>query len=391
MNALPINAIAAVQHANPYPYYALLRQGADLTFDGTLNLWLAAKASVIRQVLVHPAAKVRPLSEAVPAYLVGSQVGQVFSQLIRMTDGAMQQQAKVWLMARLQGWTDGVVQQQTLLVISQLQNELAAEFQLPVAGLFWHSAVLNEFIKRLPMMVVASLLQFTPLQASQAAIAIAEFIRTLAPPTVGNLATVAAGHTACEGLLAQIQSINPPAAFPWQRANLLGLLMQSYEATAGLIGNSLVALTEKQLWPTLRADPRLCLPLVAEVVRYDAPVQNTRRFIHADCEIAGIALPAGSTVLLLLAAAGRDESVYPQPEQFRLDRPQQTNLTFSSGAHQCPGQQLALQISAVAVEFLLSQTLPPLQWRYRPSLNGRLCWFFNDLDTSSSTTTGVTP
>jgi hypothetical protein len=240
-------------------------------------------------------------------------------------------------------------------------------------------------------MVVASLLQFTPLQASQAAIAIAEFIRTLAPPTVGNLATVSAGHTACEGLLAQIQSINPPAAFPWQRANLLGLLMQSYEATAGLISNSLVALTEQQLWPTLRADPRLCLPLVAEVVRYDAPVQNTRRFIHADCEIAGIALPAGSTVLLLLAAAGRDESVYPQPEQFRLDRPAQVNLTFSSGTHKCPGQQLALQISAVAIEFLLLQTLPPLQWRYRPSLNGRLCWFFNDLDTSSSTTTGVTP
>ncbi len=390
MNALPINAIAAVQHSNPYPYYALLRQGADLTFDGTLDLWLAAKASVIRQVLAHPAAKVRPPSEAVPAHLVGSQVGQVFSQLIRMTDGATQQQAKVWLMARLQGWSDGVVQQQTLQMISQLQNELAAEFQLPVAGLFWHSAALNEFIKRLPVMVVASLLEFTPLQASQAAIAIADFIRALVPPTAGNLAAVATGNIACEGLLAQLQSINPPADLPWQQANLLGLLMQSYEATAGLIGNSLVALTEQQLWPTLKANPGLCLPLVTEVARYDAPVQNTRRFIHADCEIAGIALPAGSTVLLLLAAAGRDESVYPQPEQFRLDRPAQANLTFSSGMHQCPGQQLALQISAVAIEFLLSQTLPLLRWRYRPSLNGRLSWFFDDLDTPTSTSTGVT-
>ncbi len=189
----------------------------------------------------------------------------------------------------------------------------------------------------------------------------------------------------------QLQLLKPPVDLPWQQANLLGLLMQSYEATAGLIGNSLVALTEQQLWSTLRADPQLCLPLVAEVARYDAPVQNTRRFIHTDCEIAGNALPAGSTVLLLLAAAGRAESIYPQPEQFRLDRPAQANLTFSSGAHQCPGQQLALQISAVAVEFLLTQQLPALQWRYRPSLNGRLCWFFNELDTPSSTATGVTP
>ena len=388
---LPMNAIAAVQHNNPYPYYALLRQGANLTFDGTLHLWLAAKADVIRQVLVHPAAKVRSLSEAVPAHLVGSQVGQVFSHLIRMTDGVMQQQAKVWLMAQIQGWSDAMVREQTLLVVKQLQQELAAEFQQPVGGLFLHSAALNEFIQRLPVMVVASLLQFTPAQARMAAMAIADFIRVLAPQSAGNIADLRAGNTASELLFMQLHAINPPAALPWQQANLVGLLMQSYEATAGLIGNSLVALTEQQLWPTLQADPGLCLPLVAEVARYDAPVQTTRRFIHTDCEIAGIALPAGTTVLLLLGAAGRDESVYPQPEQFRLDRPVQVNLTFSSGAHQCPGQQLALKISAVAIEFLLSQRLPPLHWRYRPSQNGRLCWFFNDLNTSSSTSGGVTP
>lgn len=387
---LPMNAIAAVQHSNPYPYYALLRQGANLTFDGTLNLWLAAKADVIRQVLVHPAAKVRPFAEAVPAHLQGSSVGQVFSQLVRMTDGAMQQQAKTWLMAQIQGWSDTLVHEQTLRVIKRLQQELAVEFQQPLSGLFLHSAALNEFIQRLPVMVVASLLQFTPMQARMAATAIADFIRVLAPQSAGNIAALRAGNSASELLLRQLQAIKPPAALPWQLANLVGLLMQSYEATAGLIGNSLVALTEQQLWPTLQADPGLCLPLVAEVARYDPPVQNTRRFIHTDCEIAGIALPAGSTVLLLLGAAGRDESVYPQPEQFRLDRPVQMNLTFSSGAHQCPGQQLALKISAVAIEFLLAQTLPPLHWRYRPSLNGRLCWFFTDLNPSSSTSAGVT-
>ncbi|WP_082971970.1 cytochrome P450 [Rheinheimera sp. SA_1] len=391
MNDSPINAIAAVQHANPYPYYALLRQGADLTFDTHLNLWLAAKAGVVLEVLAHPAAKVRPYNETVPAHLAGSTVGQVFSQLIRMTDGQTQQQAKIWLAPRLHGWSDALVRQQTLLVISALQQELATAYQRPAVALFDDIMLLNEFIQQLPVRVVAALLEFNPSQAKMAATAIADFIRTLAPSAAHDAAVMVAGEQASQLLLGQLQLLMPPVDLHWQRANLLGLLMQSYEATAGLIGNSLVALTEQQLWPTLRADPRLCLPLVAEVVRYDAPVQNTRRFIHADCEIAGIALPAGSTVLLLLAAAGRDESVYPQPEQFRLDRLQQTNLTFSSGAHQCPGQQLALQISAVAVEFLLSQTLPPLQWRYRPSLNGRLSWFFSDLDTQSSDPAGAKP
>jgi len=390
MTDSPINALAAVQHVNPYPYYATLRQGANLTFDTSLNLWLAAKASVIRQVLAHPAAKVRPLKEAVPAHLAGSTVGQIFSHLIRMTDGAMQQQAKIWLLPRLQGWSDTLIRQQTLQVISELQNEMAATYQQPVTALFGDSVVLNEFIQQLPVRVVATLLEFSQSQARLAATAIADFICKLAPSAAHDASAMLAGEQAGQLLLTQLQAINPPADLPWQQANLLGLLMQSYEATAGLIGNSLVALTEQVLWPTLQADPGLCLPLVAEVARYDAPVQNTRRFIHADCEIAGIALPAGSTVLLLLAAAGCDEAVYPQPEQFRLDRPAQANLTFSSGAHQCPGQQLALQISAVAIEFLLSQALPPLQWRYRPSLNGRLSWFFNDLDTPSSTSIGVT-
>jgi cytochrome P450 len=381
MTQFPTHAIAAVQHPNPYPYYAALRQGSDLQFDPELQLWLAAKAEVIRQVMAEPAAAVRPAHEAVPAHLQGNDLGKLFAQLIRMTDGAAQQQAKAWLQTQIHGWSQTEIREHTLLCIDELMTALALDYQQPTNELLRNTAALNDFIQRLPVTVMARLLGFPAAAALASAQQIAAFIRCLAPDpaTAGSktASSLQAGEQACHSLFSQLQTAHTEPLAPWQLANLFGLLMQSYEATAGLIGNSLVALTEQQLWPQLRAKPELSLALVAEVARFNAPVQNTRRFIHHDCTIAGVKLSAGSVVLLLLGSAGRDEAAYDQPDEFKLDRATAENLTFSTGAHRCPGQALAQHIAAVAVEFLLAQQLPAYSWQYRPSANGRLSYFCN--------------
>lgn len=383
MNNDPYHAIAAVQHADPYPYYARLRQGAALQFDPELKLWLASRADVIRQLLTHPAAKVRPATAPVPPHLAATSISEVFALLIRMTDGNTQQQHKAWLQQRLSALTTSEVQQLTLQSAQQLQTTLADKYQRTAGHLFSPgtmpdaepapATVLNEFIRLLPVTVVARLLNFSPDQAALAAIAIADFIRAVLPDA--DPATIKAGDHACATLLAQLRQTTTGA--DWQLANLLGLLMQSYEATSGLIGNSLIALLRQQLMPTTQTNPEFCLLLVHEVARFDPPVQNTRRFISADCEIAGIQLPEGSTVLLLLAAAGRDEQQYQNAGQFRLDRATTENLAFSCGAHRCPGEWIACQIAAVAIEHLLKQQLPPMHWRYQNSANARLPVFFH--------------
>jgi cytochrome P450 len=402
MTQFPTNAIAAVQHQNPYPYYATLRQGPALWFDSELQMWIAAKAEVIQQVTAHPAAAVRPLHEAVPVHLQGNDLGKLFAQLVRMTDGPAQQQAKAWLHTQISGWSQTVIREQTLLCINELITVLVLEYQQPAAGLFSNTEALNDFVQRLPVTVMARLLSFPAEAALASAQQIANFIACLAPgaATPGSVAGNKAdskttsplrlGELACHSLFNQLQNARTEPLAPWQLANLFGLLMQSYEATAGLIGNSLVALTEQQLWPQLRAQPELSLALVAEVGRFNAPVQHTRRFINHDCIIAGVPLPAGSVVLLLLAAAGRDEAVYDQPDELKLDRATVENLTFSTGAHRCPGQALAQHIAAVAVEFLLSQPLPALRWQYRPSANGRLSYFGHAPNSTAAITTQTT-
>jgi cytochrome P450 len=116
---------------------------------------------------------------------------------------------------------------------------------------------------------------------------------------------------------------------------------------------------------------------VREVLRYDSPVQNTRRFVAEDCVIAGQPVRAGEAILVLLAAANRDPAANPHPDRFDLARSERRLFTFGLGAHACPGEQLASAIAVAGVQHLLASGLDPrgLRWSYRPSANARIPLF----------------
>jgi cytochrome P450 len=165
-------------------------------------------------------------------------------------------------------------------------------------------------------------------------------------------------------------------------ANLIGLLSQAYEATAGLIGNSIVALaSHPPLLAEVLAQADGWHLLVHETSRYDSPVQNTRRFVVEPATIGAVDLAPGAVVLLVLAAANRDPSANPQPEKFLLDRPDRCVFSFSRGAHACPGEALARGIAATALSVLCDTksagALARLAWTWKPSMNGRLPIFHN--------------
>ena len=125
-------------------------------------------------------------------------------------------------------------------------------------------------------------------------------------------------------------------------ANAIGFLTQAYEATAGLIGNTLLALAaHPDLHARIERTPALLSEVVREVLRHDAPVQNTRRFIVADGLVAGQRMAAGDTVLVVLAAANHDAAANPAPERFDVERARRRTFTFGAGIHACPGERLA--------------------------------------------------
>jgi hypothetical protein len=163
-------------------------------------------------------------------------------------------------------------------------------------------------------------------------------------------------------------------------ANRVGLLTQTCEATAGLIGTVLIALQrEAGLRARWLADRSLDDALAHEAARHDPPTQNTRRFAGMACTVRGHALQAGEALLVLLASANRDTTGVPDADRFVLDRPSPRNFVWGRGAHACPGADLSRRIAMGLVRAWHEDGSPmdtlTARWRYRPSPNGRLALF----------------
>jgi cytochrome P450 len=262
-------------------------------------------------------------------------------------------------------------------------------------------AALTAWVLNTPAVVVATLLGFPADECSAIVDWTRQFVACLSPLSTPEQLSTASAAAALLGsrLSSLLDSIDPAsdnlisrvrdhaASVSWIDdtsivANLIGLLSQTYEATAGLIGNAIVALARQ---PTLLGQVRVLKDgwdqLVHETSRYDSPVQNTRRFVVEPTTLGGVDLAPGAVVLLVLAAANRDPNANPDPERFDLGRRHRCVFSFSRGAHACPGEALARTIAATALSRLFDAmpdlALATLAWTYKPSTNGRLPIFHN--------------
>ncbi|HEY3686697.1 MAG TPA: cytochrome P450 [Streptosporangiaceae bacterium] len=139
------------------------------------------------------------------------------------------------------------------------------------------------------------------------------------------------------------------------------LLVAGHETTVNLIGNGTLALLrhpEQLAW--LRAHPDEIGTAIEEILRYDPPVQLTGRMALEETEVCGQVVRAGEPVLLLLAAANRDPSVFPEPDRLDLARGTARHLAFGLGIHFCLGAPLARLEGEAALRELTRHALEPL-------------------------------
>jgi cytochrome P450 len=134
------------------------------------------------------------------------------------------------------------------------------------------------------------------------------------------------------------------------RTQIMFLIVAGNETTRNLIGNCLYVLaTRPDLFEQVGAQRGLIAPFVEESLRLDAPVQVLARSVLGETAIEGCPLHAGDRVVFGLASANRDEAVYENPAEFRLDRARKReHLAFGAGPHVCPGASLA-RLEAAAV------------------------------------------
>lgn len=101
-------------------------------------------------------------------------------------------------------------------------------------------------------------------------------------------------------------------------------------------------------WSQVRADPELALRAVVENVRIASPIRGFTRTVAETTEVDGVELARGSRVVLLFGAANLDETAFPDPEEFRLDRASGVQLGWGHGPHTCVGLHLAkLEMNAL--------------------------------------------
>ncbi|MEJ7687052.1 MAG: hypothetical protein WKG52_08725 [Variovorax sp.] len=162
--APPADAIAAATHADPYPWYALLREGPALAFDNALKLRVASRADVVRDLLASPALRVRPVAEPVPPAIAGTPAGEVFGHLVRMNDGPGHARLKPVLQRALAGIDLQAAHAGVLEVAARLPAATLCDtcFALPVCG-------------------VAHLLGFADEELPLVAVWMADFVACLSP------------------------------------------------------------------------------------------------------------------------------------------------------------------------------------------------------------------
>jgi cytochrome P450 len=128
------------------------------------------------------------------------------------------------------------------------------------------------------------------------------------------------------------------------------------ETVTKLIGNAAVVFADNpDVWERLQNDRSLVPQAVEELLRYEAPAQYMVRWTKREVTLHGVTIPAEKAVMIVPAAANRDERAFPDPDRFDIDRPpgQAVNVGFGYGIHSCLGAALARMESKIALNMLL--------------------------------------
>lgn len=103
-----------------------------------------------------------------------------------------------------------------------------------------------------------------------------------------------------------------------------------------------------EAWEQIKSDPDLGPRAVIENVRIASPIRGFTRSVAEDTEVDDVGLARGSRVVLLFGAANLDETAFPDPEEFQLDRGTTVQLGWGHGPHTCVGLHLAkLEMNAL--------------------------------------------
>lgn len=351
-------------HENPYPYYRRLRDEAPLYRNDELNFWALTRHADVHAGFRNSTAlsnklgvSLDPISRTPEAYRTMS--------FLAMDDPAHLRQRT--LVSK--GFTPRRIRELEPRVLELTRRHLDAALQ---SDSFDYIA---EFAGKLPMDVISELVGVPQSDREQLrALADAVMHREDGVTDVPKSALVAAmdllvyyadmvkqrRRTPQDDLTSALLD----AEIDGDRlgddeimAFLFLMVVAGNETTTKLLGNALFwgGLNPEQL-VSVHADHSRIPLWIEETLRYDTSSQILARVVVDEITFHGTTLHEGDTLLLVPGSAHRDERVFDEPDEFRIDRDIGSKLlSFGSGAHFCLGAHLARMEARVALTELFER------------------------------------
>lgn len=146
-----------------------------------------------------------------------------------------------------------------------------------------------------------------------------------------------------------------PLSRTHQRMIVASLPPAGGNTMGNFVNNTLYTLArDPELFKRMQADRDLVPEVVEESLRLNSPSMFISRVCPAPRTVADEEVPAGQKLLLGLASANRDASVFPDSTRFSTDRGDQPpHLAFGWGAHTCVGAHVVRHLGATLLNTLL--------------------------------------
>ncbi len=160
------------------------------------------------------------------------------------------------------------------------------------------------------------------------------------------------------------------------------MLIAGNDTTATAIGNLFFLMaTRPEIAEKLKEvaeDDRKLSRFVEELMRIEPPVRALSRMTTKEVVIGGTTVPEGAHLLLVYGSGNDDETVFPDPRNFDLERPNLgRHVAFGGGPHRCVGIALArMEVKVMAREIVrrlddIKLAIPVEEVRYVPTVATR--------------------
>jgi len=346
------------------------RQLADnpIYWDPNLNIWVAYNYEYCKAILMNDAAIVpEPVIEA--DSLLNENAKLAIKKLARITNNMQHQESRAAAIMMFQCIKPVQINE---LIDSLLGKVNLTQFDFVTA-----------IAKQLPVLIILKGMGFNVDDCAFVTENIAVLVRIMSPNK--SAADVIAINSVIDDFYAiakryvneKLNGYNE-ASITLFAVNLLGLLIQSYDAGRGLLCNSLINLvrhcddSNKQL-----ADKAYFKIGVIETLRLDPPVHHTKRKAVEDFRIGEQLIKPGELIMVVMAAANLDPAVFKDPEEYDpLRNNNDQHLTFGLGGHNCLAKYLTIDLATDVCSYLANK-YPAIgilqhEFKYEALLNVRL-------------------